>query len=235
MEPMRNSQPSKRNARGKSRVTSVDKIVAAKVNAATRGRSFRPNLVPPIFSHQPWNGVTLRLVKELGTSSIAICFDDLDDPLCKQLGAYYVPDPANSNNVKNILLEYRLDSMSVWNMGERAFLRVMALDFLTKSRSELVTMDSSPMKNMFACVGYVWPVAHQQHVIFSGDQNKENVIYIDGAPGQIEIHLKMQWRCAMSSDIKRLFVHVPTKLARRHTVTEEAEEALSVTLTDLEI
>jgi hypothetical protein len=109
----------------------------------------------------------------------------------------------------------------------------MALDFLTTTKSELVNLDSSPMRNMFATVGYVWPVAHQQRVWYIAESNTQAVLYIDGTPGDIEIHIRMQWRCALTADIKKISVHRPMS-ARPKRATSDASEANSDFELDME-
>jgi hypothetical protein len=41
-----------------------------------------------LFSQQPWNVMTLRMLKSLTDTSILLSAKDLEDPLCMQLGVY---------------------------------------------------------------------------------------------------------------------------------------------------
>lgn len=88
MEHMKNSRGSKKSTQKSKNTQNVDKIVAAKVNALTKGKVFRPTLILPLFSQQPWNVMTLRMLKSLTDTSILLSAKDLEDPLCMQLGVY---------------------------------------------------------------------------------------------------------------------------------------------------
>jgi hypothetical protein len=47
---MKNSRGSKKSTQKSKNTQNVDKIVAAKVNALTKGKVFRPTLILPVFS-----------------------------------------------------------------------------------------------------------------------------------------------------------------------------------------
>lgn len=192
-------------ARGSSNSSQVDRLVSRRLSEMTKGSVFRPTLVPPLFSSQPWNNVIVRILDNVPEKTLEIKLSTIFEFLSNQLGLF-----TESGSHIPIDMELRIQSISVWLLSEASVLKLMPIDFLrTGNRScELANVDSMSQKNMYATAGYIFPTAHSSHVFLNSDPN-QIICAIDGTRGPCEIHVKAVWRGARTADIKSVFKPIP--------------------------
>lgn len=157
----------KRGAKGNNSVVSRNSF---------SGRLFHPSEAPPVFSGQPWNQIHLIIANP---SEVKI--STIKTKLSSQSGC------SNSD------FEFRIQSFSVWSDAVK--FSVSPIDYIRPSGQtglELVNLVSNSMKNAYARVGYIYPQSHQQHVLFTKDEDR-TLIVVSKA---IEMHLKLLWRGA---------------------------------------
>jgi len=220
-----NGTPNSGSIPGKS--NNVSRLVNQRVNALLNGRSFRPTLMPPTFSTQPWNTVIIRHQVNLSPGFTTVTHTQLVAALAKQCGLY----SKTGTETKDINIELRYLSVSAWLLTESiGFLRLLPLDLATahysSKTSEMANVDSMGQKNMYPASGYVWPSSQQNLTWLS--ENKQSVIILDGTPSNIcELHVKVLWRGAEGSDIQLIPTSVPRRKPARPQTTEGSVEDLS--------
>lgn len=211
----------------------INKIVNSRIRSATRGEAFAPPSYPMTLCLQPWNMVTVRLLKTLPATGVYITVNDLYEAAAKQVGAYISSTPDTM-----CPLEFKVIKIMAWNLKTDGFIRMLPLDFTTTTRydpkassewkSELANVDGRPAKNAYAGVGYTWPNSFQNLVLFQNSSDKvkdeRSLVYIDGTTSSdIEVHFHIHWRGMGSVDIQKVFVSVPTGSSKRHRAPREPE------------
>lgn len=195
-----------RRSRGR-RQPSYEQSVTRRVNELTLGQSYRPPLIPPLFSSQPWNNVTVRYLTTIPAAKVDVSAGEIADFLCLQVGAY----TGSSSNVTHVTIELRIQSVAVWLLVEkRACLKLMPMDFLRGSKyCELANVDSMAQKNMYAAAGFHYPVSHRSHVFVIDNKNENDgkvpIFSLDGTPGDVECHVRCLWRGANTGNLTQTF------------------------------
>lgn len=133
------------------------------------GESYIPSEVPPVVTGQPWNPATLMFKMSLSPSGNAdYKFLKLKEVIMNQLGFANTP-PANIN------FDVRIQSVAIWiDNGSVVF---TPADFLSYSLAELARIDSYPMKNMYARVGYRYPLHLQSTTLTTKNTNVNPILW----------------------------------------------------------
>lgn len=141
------------------------------------GRMFYPSEAPPVFAGQPWNQIQLIL-----PSPSEVKISTIKAALLAQTGC------------SGAKFEFRIQSFALWSSATKV--AVAPYDFCredTTTGLELTNLMSTSMRNAYARVGYIYPITHQQRVIYSEDTDRTLISIVGGS---IEMHLKVLWRGA---------------------------------------
>lgn len=190
----------------------------AQAESLFKGQRFQPSLMPSQFSSQPWNNATIRH-KIAQNSGSYLTSATLINVIQRQLGL-----SVTDSQRKDLFLpiEYRILKFSAWAIGGTS-LRILPMDYLSgTSTSELTVLDSMAQKNMYACVGYQYPMSHQVKVL-SAQSDKYNVFYLE-ADSTVELHISILWRPSDQGKLTLKFEYVKedTK-SKRHKTTMNLE------------
>lgn len=200
--------------------SAIERAVTRRLAEMTRGQVFRPTLMPPLFSSQPWNNVIVRVLEDIPAETYKLKLSKIMECLRGQLGLFI----EKAGHTSYIEVEFRIQSISVWLMVDGGVLKVMPLDFLRSGTvCELANIDSMAQKNMFATAGFIYPAAHSAHVFLSTDSDIA-VCAIDGTKGHIEIHVKAVWRGANTADLRPTFASVPVSRRGRRTASVDHDD-----------
>lgn len=177
-------QASKRNAKRSSNTSTPHNI---------RGGTFRPPIVPQVYSLTPFNTVLIRL-RESAKSPWNISIGDVHAVMTKQLGFTGINFTGDGG------FEVRFMSIMVWNITDgNSDLTVAVRDPSGTASTELARVDSMGMKNMYARIGFNYPISISSCVYHSvKDGNKQIASIYATRPGY-EVHLKIMWRGAYFS------------------------------------
>ncbi|CAH1106843.1 unnamed protein product [Psylliodes chrysocephalus] len=163
----------------------------ARITQLTKGKVFRPSVMPPVFSTQPWNSAIVRSMASLTTAFSTIDASNVISAACNQLGLF----TGTGVQISYVKMEFKVVSVACWFKLDNGYFRLLPLDLIesravpTQTR-ELTNIDCMAQKNMYATGGYVWPSSHQQLVFTNGD--KGNILALEGsATGNLEWHLKI--------------------------------------------
>lgn len=174
--------------------------------------------MPPVFSTQPWNNVTVREKLKITQTEYWHKIETMAKALRKQIGAY----TQVGSTYTGVGLEFQISNIMVWNVSSvsGSFLRLQPMDFLTGTDQshELANVASNGLKNQFPACGYVFPSSHQQHVHYlpqsdlkAGNDALGTLALIDtNSQSDVEIHTSVRWRCAMGANIELDYVTVCT-------------------------
>lgn len=198
------------------------RTVDSRVSNLIHGRTFRPTLMPPLFSAQPWSNATVRSIVTVTQKFSTVRTDTIVKNICGQLGLFYQTKDKNYN----INIEFRILSISVWFKQDQGYLRLLPLDLIDSRNSpnhvrELTNIDCMAQKNMYASGGYVWPVTHQS-LVFQDEASP--VFALEGnTTGDVEYHLKVLWRGASALELNRVYVYdvQPSTSRRCYSNAEE--------------
>lgn len=211
-----NAKDKKTSNKPSTSAREIERLITRKVERLTRGSVFKPSPSPPEFDYQPWNSATIRYLEKV-SKRVSITTDQLYELLSHQVGAYV----QNGTVYTKCNIEWKLQSVAAWdieNDNQHGFIRLLPINFITKRNSntqELANPSSMGQKNMYPCVGYRYPVDHQNFVIYSpnvsSSETKYNVCIIDVTDNTtVEAHFKVLWRCAQTSEIKLRYVVTPS-------------------------
>lgn len=192
----------------------IDSIINKRISTITRGRSYRPTLMPPEYDIQPWNSATIRHNVVVPSNSAKLTGQDLFQVLHQQLGLFTVDCPSQKSLA--IRVEWRIQSFAAWNLSGN-FLRGCPMNFIAgKSNAgsqELANPASMGQKNMFPCIGYIYPVDHQNFVFYSEPTKtapNSYILFLDAADSdKVEIHWKILFRGAATVDQTLQYVPSP--------------------------
>lgn len=175
---------SKRNT-SRSNITSSSRII--------RGGTFKPPIVPQVFSLTPFNQVIIRL-REAAKVPWNLSIGDIHVVMTKQLGFTGINFTGDGG------FEFKLISIMVWNVVDsNSDLTVAVRDPSGTISTELSRVDSMGMKNMYARVGYNYPISVSSCVYHSvKDASKPLASVYATRPGY-EVHVKILWRGAYFS------------------------------------
>lgn len=189
----------------------------ASVDTAFRGKRFQPTLMPSQFTSQPWNNATIRIKltqAQLSAAANYLQSATIIDIAQKQLGLIA--------DTKALSIEFRIQKFSAWAIGGEA-LRILPIDFVNgASTSELIVLDSMAQKNMYACVGYQYPMSHQVKVINSA-KTSINIMYIE-SDNTVEIHLNVLWRPSNQGKLISGYEYVNPSSRKKATINVEIIE-----------
>lgn len=162
-------------------------------NKTTRGGTFRPPIIPQVFSLTPFNSVLIRL-RESQKSPWNISVGDVHAIMVKQLGFTGINFSGETG------FEIKFQSILVWNVVDtNSDLSLVAKDPTGTSSTELARVDSLGMKNMYARAGYSYPMNVSNTVFHSiKDASKQLASLYATRPGY-EVHFKILWRGAYFS------------------------------------
>ena len=198
-----NSKP--RIAR-RPRRRNVNSLIAQKVNEHMYGKVIKPSASPPVFSLQPWNDMIVCDKIRVDKSEITYSIDKLASNLIKQAGLY----TQSGQIYTGCSVEFQIVNFNIWNISNESggILRVHPTDFLSSidQTHELTNIGSRATKNQYAALSYEFPSSHQQHVHYKGQKALQNkvdddqlgnlsIIDVNGH-SDVEIHVKVSWRCA---------------------------------------
>lgn len=185
-----------------------------------------PSEMPPVVNTVPWNQATLILKKTASSTHFQCKISDLTTTAKSQLGFSNVEPVADTP--KNIAFEFRLQSFSVWS---EASISAYPIDLVrgtsdSKAQVELMRLDSFPMKNMFARVGFNFP-AQVQALPLASIRDADQVITVFNILNKdFEIHYHVLWRGAYSAELKLKFDYVNS--STRNTKSAEQAELTDV-------
>lgn len=217
-----------RGARFQANQSGERSFITRRINEVTRGHTYQPSMLPPLFSLQPWNAATVRFVAIVTAAQelfLTIAAKDVYDKMINQLGLYYFNTQAYP-----ISVEWRLQAYSAWSKAEKGFLRTLPMDFIRADKpSELTNVDSMTQKNMYAAVGYQYPVAHTNHVLTT---DSTPVLLIDAPTGkEVEIHFKVLWRGA--NTVNYSLAYVPSLIVKDEEFQRRGRSDVSSCASDI--
>lgn len=167
------------------------------------GHMTAPSDVPPTITATPWNPLTVR--QSLRTANGYIKLSDLHSATCTQLGLQKDVDSSS------MTLDYRIVSISVWLKTDGSF-GLFPIDFVNSDKTnpnEYARYDSNSMKNMFARVGFVYPISAQTCVLNSVNASAVCLAFLAaGATSAFEVHWRILWRGASTKVVTYLEVLV---------------------------
>lgn len=164
------------------------------------GSRLSPPEYPPVVVAQPWNTATV-MIRKANLTSYAVTLKEIRYFIKGQLGFNNLQDTASDKS--NIHFELRIQSISVWLLAQKGSLMLQPIDFTRYSKSdnavvELTRIDSFSQKNMYARVGYQYPLAVQSHAVSTAKEPDLMVAALTSGTGDLEIHLHVLWRGASS-------------------------------------
>lgn len=202
------------------------------------GSKYLPSEMPPVVNTVPWNHATI-IVKQ--TSGTDLTIGLLRDNIKAQLG-FANMEPV-SDVKKDFSCEIRLQGFSAWSSDAITALPidiVRGTSSLKDSQVELMRLDSFPMKNMFARIGFTFPLAVQATPLSSiRDKDQKVVVFI--CSKEVIIHCHLLWRGAHSKNLSLFYgfpPNRPTSRLRGHDfdllMDEESIESVTARLLRIE-
>lgn len=187
-------------------------IVNQRIRDVTSGRRFIPPLIPPQFTCQPWNNIVVRFRNTLANSVASITVEDLAKNLTTQAGL--CQSDSTKKPINPIPVDVRIQKVMCW-IDDKAttsgMLTLYPYDF--DAKTELAVLESTAQKNMYACVGYAWPISHQTRVL-DNTTRKDTVLLIIDATNKVdyEMHFHILWRGSNSFQIDKVYAPVPVRV-----------------------
>lgn len=182
-----------------SRRMSRRRAVPITPSNAFTGRRTYPSEYPGVVIGQPWNSAVV-LIRKGSSSKLSLKVDDVRTAMKNQLGLNNIPE--SSDTSKNVQFELRLQHIAIWFSADKGKLCVMPMDVVNNSSSrliELARLDSYGVKNMYARVGYDYPLSIKSVPLSTATDFSQPIaeIYCTGT-GDLEIHLSVLWKCSYS-------------------------------------
>lgn len=208
----RNNYSNKIQAVERRTAESRNYITQAQLNTQIKGGRFRPSLMPTQFTTNPWCNITVRIMQNTANHY----FTTVD--IAKQLIAQF--------GIASSTLELRIISVSAWAFKANQ-ITIWPTDFLSTSNAqELAVCNSMAQKNMYACVGYKYPMNHANHVFFvkPDDSKGSTVCVAEVSSGDYETHFKVLFRGG-----------VPTSTVLRYVVEEKQRPCTSINPEDKQL
>lgn len=189
-----NSNNSNNSNRRRRRVVNIHRQM--------NGHTYTPSDHPPVVSTAPWSQTTIRYRPD-PKDHMWIKGADVREAFACQLGF------ADKTGIAlpDVHFEFKMQSIAVWLLGE-GLLQVQPLDVVANDGSrEYARLESFTVKNMYAKVGYVYPITAQNYVVSTKTQVA--LAYVSSTPVQLEVHLRVLWRGANAASLKLVHVYRP--------------------------
>lgn len=174
------------------------------------GYKTTPSENPPSFNGNPWNAATILCKMSPGANgSDTFKINQLRNVMKSQLGFTNLTDPTEPKSA--MAFEIRFVSFSCWLIDSTVNFRTLSvypfdiINSTTSETTEFIRLDSNSGRNVFARVGYTYPLSFQAVPIDTVRYSNFHILRAAFSSGVLEINFHILWRGSYTGELKLFY------------------------------